>query len=132
MANESLPYEFWLGVEQFNQQEYYDCHDTLEAIWMEAMEPDKTFYQGILQLSVALYHLGNGNWQGTVTLLGESIHRLNRYQPDYEGVDVGQLLEQARELLAVLQAGGAEQVMAIVNQLQTSSNTLARPHITLK
>ncbi|NEQ23504.1 MAG: DUF309 domain-containing protein, partial [Microcoleus sp. SIO2G3] len=34
------PEEFWQGVEQFNQQEFYACHDTLEALWMEAFEPD--------------------------------------------------------------------------------------------
>jgi predicted metal-dependent hydrolase len=35
-----LPNEFFQGVEQFNQQEFYACHDTLEALWMEASEPE--------------------------------------------------------------------------------------------
>ena len=61
---ESVAPEFWQGVQQFNQREYYACHDTLEAIWMEASEPEKTFYQGILQIAVALYHLSNQNLRG--------------------------------------------------------------------
>ncbi|MGK7902131.1 MAG: DUF309 domain-containing protein, partial [Hormoscilla sp.] len=32
----SLPSAFWQGIEQFNQQEFYACHDTLEALWIEA------------------------------------------------------------------------------------------------
>jgi predicted metal-dependent hydrolase len=128
-VSELVPTEFWQGVEQFNRQEYYDCHDTLEAIWMEAMEPQKTFYQGILQMAVALYHLGNANWQGAVTLLGESIYRLNRYTPEYAGVNVAQLLEQAQALLIRLQEGGKEQVEAIASQLQASSSEIGCPHI---
>ena len=59
--NEGMPDEFWQGVEQFNAGQYYACHDTLEALWIEAAEPEKTFYQGILQIAVALYHLSNHN-----------------------------------------------------------------------
>ncbi|XQQ07818.1 MAG: DUF309 domain-containing protein [Leptolyngbya sp. IPPAS B-1204] len=68
--SEEMPPEFWQGIEEFNQQQFYACHDTLEAIWMEAIEPQKTFYQGILQIAVALYHLGNQNFRGAIILLG--------------------------------------------------------------
>ena len=48
-----------LAIEQFNQQDFYACHDTLEALWMEAIEPDRSFYQGLLQLAVGLYHFSH-------------------------------------------------------------------------
>jgi uncharacterized protein len=99
---------FWEGVEQFNQQQFYACHDTLEAIWMEAMEPQRTFYQGILQIAVALYHLGNANVRGATILLGEGTNRLRRYQPIYAGVDVAALVEQSMGLLAELQMAQLE------------------------
>ena len=94
---------FWEGVEQFNRQQFYACHDTLEEIWMEAMEPQRTFYQGILQIAVALYHLGNDNLRGATILLGEGSNRLRRYQPTYAEVDVTALVTQSTELLARLQ-----------------------------
>jgi uncharacterized protein len=94
---------FWEGVEQFNQQEFYACHDTLEAIWMEAMEPQRTFYQGILQIAVALYHLGNDNLRGAAILLGEGTHRLRHYQPSYADVNITALITQSTELLTTLQ-----------------------------
>ena len=56
------PEALWQGISQFNDGEFYACHDTLEAIWMEAQIPEKPFFQGILQLAVALYHLSNHNW----------------------------------------------------------------------
>ena len=98
-----LPREFWQGVEQFNQQQFYACHDTLEALWMEAPEPEKTFYQGILQIAVACYHLGNHNWRGAVILLGEGTKKLQDYQPEYAQVNVSNLVEQSSQLLTDLQ-----------------------------
>jgi predicted metal-dependent hydrolase len=112
------PEEFWLGVEQFNQQEYYACHDTLEALWIEAGEPQKRFYQGVLQIAVACHHLLNLNWRGAVILLGEGLGRLRDYQPDYEGIDVTGLMMQSAELLQALQQSGQEQVTDFVKHLQ--------------
>jgi hypothetical protein len=117
------PEAFWRGVEQFNQQEFYACHDTLEALWMEASEPDKRFYQGILQIAVGCYHLGNFNWRGAVILLGEGIRRLGDYQPIYEGIDVTELLTESVELLKALQQTGPESVEDFVKQLAIAPTT---------
>ncbi len=108
--SETIPQEFWQGVEQFNSGQFYACHDTLEALWMEAGEPEKTFYQGILQIAVALYHLENRNWRGAVILLGEGGNRLRRYPSSYGGVDVDELLSQSAVLLTTLQQIGTDKI----------------------
>ena len=106
---EALPEEFWLGIEQFNQREFYACHDTLEAIWMEAGEPERSLYQGILQIAVAFYHLSNQNGRGAMILLGEGMNRLRKYVPDYAGVQIGALLSQCRAILHMLQTTEPDQ-----------------------
>ncbi|MEN9521542.1 MAG: hypothetical protein RLZZ381_4130 [Cyanobacteriota bacterium] len=95
--------EFERGINEFNQQQFYACHDTLEAIWVDAPEADKRFYQGILQVAVGCYHLSNDNLRGAIILLGEAVRRLCDYQPEYEEINVEQLLEQAMVLLTALQ-----------------------------
>ncbi|MFS8118440.1 MAG: DUF309 domain-containing protein [Microcoleus sp.] len=107
---EEMPIEFWQGIEQFNSQDFYACHDTLEALWMEAGEPEKKFYQGILQIAVGLYHLGNQNWRGAVILLGEGINKLSYYQPSYAEIAVENLLRQSAKLLSALQQAGPAKV----------------------
>ncbi|MGB3636673.1 MAG: DUF309 domain-containing protein [Rivularia sp. (in: cyanobacteria)] len=107
--SETIPPEFWQGIELFNTGQFYACHDTLEALWMESAEPDKSFYQGILQISVALYHLGNGNLKGAIILLGEGSNRLARYPSIYSQVDVDELLDQSIALLKALQQKQLEQ-----------------------
>lgn len=108
--SETMPPEFWQGVEQFNAGKFYACHDTLEALWIEASEPEKTFYQGILQIAVGLYHLGNRNWRGAVILLGEGSNRLRRYPSVYGNIDVDELLNQSAGLLKALQDIGPDKI----------------------
>lgn len=110
--------EFKQGIVEFNQQKFYACHDTLEAIWVEAPEMDKRFYQGILQVAVGCYHLSNDNLRGAIILVGEGIRRLCDYQPDYQGINVELLLEQATRLLEALQQLSPEQTTRFFEQLQ--------------
>jgi predicted metal-dependent hydrolase len=120
---------FWQGVEQFNQREFYACHDTLEALWFESVEPNKSFYQGILQVAVGCYHLGNHNWRGAVILLGEGIRRLRDYQPDYEGVNVTQFIQESQQLLFYLQQIEPERVGEVVEQLHSENSPCPLPYI---
>lgn len=113
----NLDAAFRQGVEQFNEGEFYACHDTIEALWMVADEPDRTFYQGILQVAVALYHLSNLNWRGAAILLGEGLNRLNKYDSHYGGIDVDGLITQVADLLHCLQVAGPERVDITAAQL---------------
>ncbi len=108
-----IPLEFNEGVEQFNTGQFYACHDTLEALWIEAAEPEKTFYQGILQIAVALYHLGNANVRGAMILLGEGSNRLRRYPSIFSGIDVDELLDVSTVLLKALQQTAPEDIATI-------------------
>lgn len=127
----SVEVEFGEAIAQFNRAEFYACHDTLEAIWMDAGYPDRTFYQGILQIAVGLYHLSHSNWRGAVILLGEGIGRLRDFQPDYEDVDVERLVLDSATLLKTLQTSGAEGVDAIAQQMRERSPELNIPKIHL-
>jgi uncharacterized protein len=121
-----FPPDFWVGVEQFNSGEFYACHDTLEAVWIQAPEADKKFYQGILQVAVGLYHLGNQNLRGAVILLGEGRNRLYAYPSDYAHLDLHNFLEQVIKLLTELQTRSPDSLDPIspdrpkLNRLQTA------------
>ena len=119
-----LPPEWIQGINEFNQGEYYACHDTLEALWMDSIDPDKRFYQGVLQIAVACYHLHNRNWRGAVTLLGEGIGRLPYYQPTYAGIDVSQLIQTSSNLLRTLQSIGIEGIGEFVDRLAQDAHLL--------
>jgi len=78
-----LYYQFF---EQFNQGEYYACHDLLEELWME--DRTNTFLKGLLQMSVAIYHYQNGNCVGARRLFHSARNYLTPYLPRFWDVDV--------------------------------------------
>ncbi|MGL5195417.1 MAG: DUF309 domain-containing protein [Chroococcales cyanobacterium] len=117
---DGIPEEFWQAVDQFNAQDFYACHDTLEALWMDAGEPEKKFYQGVLQIAVSLYHLGNLNWRGAAILLGEGMSRLGYYSPEYYNINVEKLITESQEILLSLQESGPDKVAEFAQQLFTS------------
>lgn len=111
MIEESQPNTpFWQGIEEFNRGEFYACHDTIEALWVVANEPERTFYQGVLQVAVALHHLSNLNWRGAAILLGEGLSRLNKYDDHYSGIDVNQFIAQVADVLHFVQVMGPDRV----------------------
>jgi hypothetical protein len=110
LSSESVDPRLGEGIALFNQGDYYACHDRLEAIWMEANTLDKPFYQGILQIAVGLYHLGNHNWQGASILLGEGVNRLRPFEPAYENVDVERLVDCGWGWLMALHQTGRDRV----------------------
>lgn len=94
-----LYYKFF---EQFNQGEYYACHDLLEELWME--DRANKFLKGLLQMSVALYHYRNGNCKGARRLFRSSRNYLLPYGPRHWDVDVELVIRFIDECLAQLPA----------------------------
>jgi hypothetical protein len=93
------------GVAQFNDGLFFECHDTLEEVWSGARGPSRDFFQGLIQVAVAFYHLGNGNRPGATTLLRRSLTRLERYPPRYAGVELAPLRAAVAAGLAGLESG---------------------------
>ena len=101
-----LPPALRQGVEEFNRACFFEAHETLEELWRETSGPLRPFYQGLIQLAVALYHLLNGNRRGALNLLGKGLDKLVPFQPTCQSIDVDALCREAGAWLdRVRQAG---------------------------
>jgi predicted metal-dependent hydrolase len=76
------------GVDEFNRGFYFECHDTLEDMWMGLRGPARDFFQGLIQVSVAFYHLTGGNLPGAESMLRRALKRFGRYPERYFGFDL--------------------------------------------
>jgi predicted metal-dependent hydrolase len=76
------------GVDQFNRGLFFEAHDTLEELWSGVRGPARDFFQGLIQTSVAFYHLGNANRAGAASLFRRALRRLAPYPETYFGFDV--------------------------------------------
>lgn len=112
-CQEPAPPELLHGIEQFNQREYFECHETLENLWNRERRPIRTLYKGILQVGVGCYHLLRGNYHGAVVKLGSGADYLEPFAPRCQGVEVARLISEARRLRARLIELGPEQFRAV-------------------
>ena len=118
--------EFVAAIAQFNNADYYACHDTLEEIWHNAWQCDRAFYQGILQIAVGIYHLKSQNWHGATILLGEGTSRLTAYLPDYQSVDVESLLESSLQILRTVQMSGKDGMIDLLKKIDDGEINLPK------
>ena len=88
--------EFRRGVEEFNAEKFFEAHETWEAIWLKAPEPDKTFLQGITQVSAAFHHLSRSNSQGADSLLRKGLQKLQKFPAGYRGIQLEKLRVELR------------------------------------
>jgi predicted metal-dependent hydrolase len=73
-------------------------------VWLQAQEPDKTFLQGLIQVTAAFHHLQRDNPLGTGRLLHAALRRLERYPPGFGGISVTTLCNDIRDRIQALNA----------------------------
>lgn len=110
---QALAAKFDEGAALFNRGEYFACHEAWEDVWRELKGENKVFVQGLIQVAVGLYHASRGNEHGAASLLKRGIGRLERFAPEYAGVQVRALLAD----VARWRAGGAKPTLEYGNAL---------------
>jgi len=98
------------GIEEFNRQEYFEAHETLEAIWLAERDPIRSLYQGILMVGVGFYHWRRGNWRGAVGKLRGGCDKLAPFRPTCLSIDVERLVQEAWALREELERLGRHQL----------------------
>ena len=69
LCSESPPGQLLQAIREFNSRAWFECHETVEDLWIGSEGEVRDFYQGIIQVAVALHHWRNGNFGGAVSLL---------------------------------------------------------------
>lgn len=88
----------------FNRGEYFEAHEVAEHLWLRAAEPEKTFLKGLIHAAVALCHYQRGNGHGARVKYASCRRYLEPYRPDYQGVDLEDLLAEMDRFFAALAA----------------------------
>ena len=96
---------FLKGIDEFNQQLFFECHETLEEICLEEHGEDRKFYQGIIQIAAGYYKLQQGVPVGAIKLWRTGIEKLAPYGPVFLGINVDTLVTAVRANLAQLETG---------------------------
>jgi hypothetical protein len=92
------------GVALFNDGLYFECHDVLEDLWSGIRGPSRDFFQGLIQVAVGYYHLGNGKREGARSMFGRALLRFSAYPPRYFGFDLAAQRDDLRARVERLEA----------------------------
>ena len=93
------------AVEQFNTGLFWDCHETLEDLWLVTPYPLRHFYQGVLKIAVGFHHSNRHNVRGCRNKLGEGLRLLKVFTPSFLGLDTGALAVETDRWLQMVSRG---------------------------
>jgi hypothetical protein len=91
------PPELGQAIEEFNQGQYWQCHETLESIWLPEQYPLRLFYHALIKAAVGLLHLKRRNRHGALVKLGDTEHALAPFIPEFMGIETGRLRQDIKD-----------------------------------
>jgi predicted metal-dependent hydrolase len=91
------------GAVLFDAGFYFACHEYFEMLWGRPGDVASDFYQGLIQVAVAIRHLESHNVRGAIVLLHNGLGRLRRYPTNYKGLTLARFLDEATTLLQRLE-----------------------------
>jgi predicted metal-dependent hydrolase len=93
------------GIELFNAGRFFDCHEVWEEVWKRAAGAEKLFYQGMIQIAVALVHAERGNPRGARSTWNKALAKLDRLPAEHMGIALGELREATAAFIAAMLSG---------------------------
>jgi predicted metal-dependent hydrolase len=95
---------FLKGIDEFNEELFFECHETLEEIWLEDHGEDRKFYQGLIQVAAGYFKLQQNVPAGALKLWRTGTEKLEPYRPAFLGIDVDALIDAVRDHLQELES----------------------------
>lgn len=127
-CEESPPGQLLQGIREFNRRDWYECHETVEDLWIGAEGETRNFYQGIIQIAIALHHWQNGNYGGAVSLLTGGVGYLRLVADRCQWVDVVGLIADSDRMRTALEECGKERMESVDPALIPLIKTVSADH----
>lgn len=90
------------GLRCYCNGEFFEAHEHWESVWLKSAEPEKTFLQGLIQMTAAFHHFQRGNPKGTASLLRQALRKLEGFADAPGSVIIAPLCAELREWLEAL------------------------------
>jgi hypothetical protein len=100
------------GLRDYNAARFFEAHEAWESVWLHAPQPEKTFLQGLIQVTVAMHHSSRDNQLGATRLLTAALRKLEPHAPHFANLDVDILCSDIRARLQLLATNPAVPISA--------------------
>ena len=99
------PPELATALAEYNSGQFWECHETLEALWLPEPYPLRLFYHGMIKAAVGMLHLQRRNGLGARLKLADAVYTLAPFVPGIMGIDVARLHTDTNQRLSLVQEG---------------------------
>ena len=82
------------GLNSFKNKQFYEAHEFWEELWIDYKLSDSKFIQGLIQLSVAYFHITNLNKKGAISLFKKCYVKLKLFAPCHREINVSNILRK--------------------------------------
>ena len=83
------------GINYFNEKKFYNAHEAWEELWTDYVLKDALFIQGLIQLSVAFFHITNFNLRGSNNLFAKCLPKLKKFPSNHRGFNLVEIIDCA-------------------------------------
>ena len=98
------PPDFYKGLDYFNREYYFECHDVWEEVWGESKGKQKIFYQALIMVAVSLYHFGNENLAGAISCYQKALNEFRKLPDRFLGLNIRELVAKLDDFYAGMSA----------------------------
>jgi uncharacterized protein len=88
------------GIQLFNEERYWESHESLESAWRKASGADKEVLQGIILLAAALVHLQKNEIKVTLSVMGRAHSKLTGHHPEHFGINIDDLRDDVSRMIS--------------------------------
>jgi hypothetical protein len=83
----------------FNVERYWECHETLEAVWRTITGEEKLFVQGVILICAAFIHHQKGEDEVALNVMRRAVKHLLLQEKSYHGIEVDSLRSEAEIIM---------------------------------
>jgi predicted metal-dependent hydrolase len=99
-----------IGLEKFNQGEYFLAHEYLEEAWKEDRSAGRNLYRSVLQVAVAYLQIERMNYLGALKMFKRVQKWIDPLPDICRGVNIGKLKRDAQRAYQELLRLGADKI----------------------
>lgn len=86
------------GVFYFNNERFWESHESLEGVWKKCYGKEKELVQGIILLAVAFAHRQKNESSIGLGMLGRALEKLGDSPAVYGNIDVNRIRNKIKEM----------------------------------
>ncbi len=87
------------GRDYFNDERFWECHETLEGVWKKTYEVEKDLVQGIILVAAAFVHYQKNEDEICLSILKRAMEKIESSSGKYYNIDVDVLLNKVSKII---------------------------------